>query len=115
MFTNSMLVMAAEQVQQTQVEPYQVIVLGFGTVFVGLLCLIAIISLMGKIMAAQNAKAEAKKAAAAPVAEAPVQVAQTQPEEGDRGSMIAAVSAAIATVMGKDVAGIRIHSVKKID
>lgn len=113
MFTNSMLVMAAAE--QVQPEAYQVIILGFGTVFVGLLCLIAIISLMGKIMAGQNAKAEAKKAAAAPVAEAPVQAAQTQPEEGDRGSMIAAVSAAIATVMGKDVAGIRIHSVKKID
>lgn len=112
MFTNSMLVMAAAEVQA---EAYQVIILGFGTVFVGLLCLIAIITLMGKIMAAQNAKAEAKKAAAAPVAEAPVQAVQTQPEEGDRGSMIAAISAAIATVMGKDVAGIRIHSVKKID
>lgn len=111
MFTNSMLVMAAAEVQA---EAYQVIILGFGTVFVGLLCLIAIISLMGKIMAGQNAKAEAAKAAA-PVAEAPVQAAQAQPEEGDRGSMIAAISAAIATVMGKDVAGIRIHSVKKID
>lgn len=111
MFTNSMLVMAAAEVQA---EAYQVIILGFSTVFVGLLCLIAIISLMGKIMAAQNAKAEAK-AAAAPVAAAPVQAAQAQPEEGDRGSMIAAISAAIATVMGKDVAGIRIHSVKKID
>lgn len=112
MFTNSMLVMAAAEVQA---EAYQVIILGFGTVFVGLLCLIAIITLMGKIMAAQNAKAEAAKAVAAPVAEAPVQAAAVQPEEGDRGSMIAAISAAIATVMGKDVAGIRIHSVKKID
>ena len=45
MFTNTMWVMAAE------VQAYQVVILGFGTVFVGLLCLIAIIGLMGKIMA----------------------------------------------------------------
>ena len=29
--------------------------------------------------------------------------------------MIAAMAAAIATVMGKDVTGIRIHSVRKVD
>lgn len=106
MFTNTMWVMAAE------VQAYQVVILGFGTVFVGLLCLIAIIGLMGRIMAGRTAKEEA---AAAPVPEtaAPVEEAAEEPE--DRQSMIAAMAAAIATVMGKDVTGIRIHSVRKVD
>ena len=112
MFTNTMWVMAAE------VQAYQVVILGFGTVFVGLLCLIAIIGLMGKIMAGRTAKEEAAaaaKAAVAPVPEtaAPVEEAAEEPE--DRQSLIAAMAAAIATVMGKDVTGIRIHSVRKVD
>ena len=34
---------------------------------------------------------------------------------GDRGEIIAAVSAAIATVLGESVGGIRIVSFKKVD
>ena len=123
MLTNmSLWVMAAAN---TDLPFLTVFVLGFGTVFVGLLALILIITLLGKIMGRSTAK-EAQKAAVAVPAEqpaAPVQAA-AEPEPAsepvvedfeDRQSMVAAISAAIATVMGEDVSGIRILSITKVD
>ena len=101
-----------------------VFVLGFGTVFVGLLALILIISLLGKIMKGSAAREAEKavKAAPAPQPAAPVAAAEPEPapapaveEIEDRQSMVAAISAAIATVMGEDVSGIRILSITRID
>ena len=102
-----------------------VFVLGFGTVFVGLIALILIITLLGKIMGRSTAKEAQKAAVAAPTEQpaAPVQAA-AEPEPAsepvvedfeDRQSMVAAISAAIATVMGEDVSGIRILSITKVD
>ena len=102
-----------------------VFVLGFGTVFVGLLALILIITLLGKIMKGSAAKEAEKavKAAPAPQPAAPA-AAAAEPEPApepaieeieDRQSMVAAISAAIATVMGEDVSGIRILSITKVD
>ena len=84
--------------------------LGFGTVFVGLICLIFIIKLMSVIFNALQGKKKAAPAPAAAVAPAPA-----AEEIPNRGQFIAAVSAAIATVMGTDVSGLRILSVKKIN
>ena len=101
-----------------------VFVLGFGTVFVGLLMLILIISLLGKIMKGSAAKEAEKAVKAAPAQQpaAPVAAAEPAPapapaveEIEDRQSMVAAISAAIATVMGEDVSGIRILSITKVD
>ncbi|MDO4493246.1 MAG: OadG family protein [Clostridia bacterium] len=88
-----------------------VFVRGLGTVFVGLVALIVIIKIMGAlcvkfIKEAPKAAPAAKKAAPAPAANDAI---------ANRGEFIAAVSAAIATVMGKDVGAIRIVSVKKVD
>ena len=102
-----------------------VFVLGFGTVFVGLLALILIITLLGKIMGRSTAKEAQKAAVAAPAEQpaAPVQAA-AEPEPAsepvvedfeDRQSMVAAISAAIATVMGEDVSGIRILSITRMN
>ena len=102
-----------------------VFVLGFGTVFVGLLALILIITLLGKIMKGSAAKEAEKavKAAPAPQPAAPVAAAaepESAPEPAveeieDRQSMVAAISAAIATVMGEDVSGIRILSITRMN
>lgn len=101
-----------------------VFVLGFGTVFVGLLALILIITLLGKIMKGSAAKQAEKAVKAAPAQQpaAPVAAAEPAPapapaveEIEDRQSMVAAISAAIATVMGEDVSGIRILSITRID
>ena len=82
--------------------------LGLGIVFIGLIALILIIKIMGAIMR----RIGAKKVEPVSVPDVP----QSAPEpEGDRGEIIAAVSAAIATVMGENVGGIRIVSFKKVD
>ena len=82
--------------------------LGLGIVFIGLIALILIINVMGAIMRTVQKKRPQpeQKTQAAPVQSVP---------EGDRGEIIAAVSAAIATVLGESVSGIRIVSFKKVD
>ena len=82
--------------------------LGFGIVFVGLIALIVIVKIMGAIMRGTQKKAPA------PVAESAPAPAENVPE-GDRGEIVAAVSAAIATVLGEHVSGIRIVSFKKAE
>lgn len=82
--------------------------LGLGIVFIGLIALIVIIKIMGAIMQGVNNK----KAKAMPAVEEPAAVPEPV---GDRGEIIAAVSAAIATVMGEQVGAIRIVSFKKVD
>ena len=82
--------------------------LGIGIVFIGLIALIVIIRVMGAVMHA----AERKK----PQIRPPEREQSPAPEpQGDRGEIVAAVSAAIATVLGESVSGIRIVSFKKVD
>jgi sodium pump decarboxylase gamma subunit len=81
--------------------------LGLGIVFIGVIALILIIKVMGAIM---------HRSGQENVQTPPVQERNAAPEpEGDRGEIIAAVSAAIATVLGESVGGIRIVSFKKVD
>ena len=83
-------------------------ILGFGTVFVGLLALILIVILSSKIITSLSAKKKEEPVKAAP---APAAGGDEIP---NRQEFVAAVSAAIATVMGKDVSGLRIRSIKKV-
>ena len=83
--------------------------LGLGIVFIGLVALILIIKIMGAVMRGVGKKKPAEnEAAPAPTAQ------QTEPE-GDLSEIKAAVSAAIATMLGDSVKGIRIISFKKVD
>ena len=83
--------------------------LGLGTVFVGLISLIFIIRLMsflyGLFAGKSAARAPAPASTTAPAA-------TSEPIE-NRQQFVAAVSAAIATVMGTEVSGLRITSIKK--
>lgn len=79
--------------------------MGMGTVFFGLICLILLTTIMGRICSSKQPAAPA----AAPAA--PVQAAQPEP---NRQEMVAAVSAAIAENLGTDITGIRIVSMKKL-
>ena len=84
-----------------------VCLMGMGTVFFGLICLIVLTMLMGKIvggMAPAPAPAPVK-AGPAPAASAP---------EPNRQELVAAVSAAIAEELGTDITGVRILSMKKL-
>ena len=99
--------------------------IGFLIVFIGLICLIALVSLMGAVCqkvlkdekkpakkaapaapAKKAAPAPAKKAAPAPVA-APAVIA-------NRDELVVAFSAAVAEELGTDVSAIRVVSLKEI-
>lgn len=81
--------------------------LGLGTVFFGLVCLIFIAKLMSALVRAGQKEVipQPGQAPAAPAAK------QTIP---NRGEFVAAIACAIATTMGTEVSGLRIHSIKKI-
>ncbi len=81
-----------------------VCLMGLCTVFVGLICIIVLVSVMSNVVRRTDAKTAAP-AIPAPAAAAPTAVT---PE------MVAAVAAAIAEDMGTDVSAIRIVSMKKI-
>lgn len=82
-----------------------VCLMGMGTVFFGLICLIVLTMIMGKLVGGRAAPA-----AAAPV---PAAAAPAAPE-GNRQEIAAAVAAAIAEELGTDITGIRILSMKKL-
>ncbi len=85
-----------------------VVLMGIGTVFFGLICLILLSSAMSAVCRRME-----KKAPAAPAAASAVPAAQDAAIP-NRQAMIAAIAAAIAEDMGTDPAGIRILSVKKL-
>ena len=84
-----------------------VCLMGMGTVFVGLVCIVLIVPIMSAIVR----KLKGNAAAPAPVAAAPV---QPQVNSGKKPELIAAIAAAIAEDMGTDVSAIRIVSIKKV-
>ena len=79
-----------------------VVLMGLGTVFAGLLCIILLVTLMSWVCARTSAPKTAPQMPAAP---APGAVTP---------AMMAAVAAAIAEDMGTDVSAIRIVSMKKV-
>ena len=83
-----------------------VCLMGLCTVFIGLICIIVLVSVMSNVVRRTDAKA-APAAIAAPAAAAPVSSAVT-PE------LVAAVAAAVAEEMGTDINAIRIVSMKQI-
>ena len=81
-----------------------VCLMGMGTVFFGLICLIVLTTIMGKVVGGRTA----------PIATpAPASAAPAAPEP-NRQELVAAVSAAIAEELGTDITGIRILSMKKL-
>ena len=84
-----------------------VVLMGIGTVFFGLICLIVLSYVMSAICRGSGKPAPV---AAGAVAAAPAQVDSIP----NRQAMIAAVSAAIAEDLGTDLSGSRILSVKNL-
>lgn len=85
-----------------------VIFMGLGTVFFGLVCLIALTTLMGRILSAAPAPVPAAAGRTAPVPAVPAAA------EPNRQELAAAVSAAIAEELGIDITGLRILSMKRL-
>ena len=86
---------------------WMVVILGFGTVFVGLICLIFIVKLMSFFYQLSQSKKNKPVSAAAENSSDPV--------AANRSETLAAISACLAEVMGRDVRGLKIVSLKKID
>ena len=84
-----------------------VCLMGMGTVFVGLTCLVLLVSAMSAFFR----KSKEEQPAAAPVAAAPV---QSRTDNSKKGELMAAIAAAIAEDMGTDISAVRIVSIKKV-
>ena len=102
--------------------------LGYAVVFFGLILLMGVITILGKVMTAKTKKAEAAKAnlaAAAPVPAAAVPVAEVapQPAPGTAGQLklhdvnpktAAMIMAIVADKMGKPLNELRFISIKEV-
>ena len=84
-----------------------VVIMGIGTVFIGLICIVLLCKIIGLLChGAAKKEVEATKP--------PVAVQNAPAVIPNRGEVVAAISAAIAEELGTDVTGIRILSIKKI-
>ena len=81
-----------------------VCLMGLCTVFIGLICIIALVTVMSAVVRKTEKKAVTPAASVSPAPAA----SEITPE------LVAAVSAAIAEDLGSDVSAIRIVSMKKI-
>ena len=92
-----------------------VTLVGIGTVFVGLIILIALIKLMEKVMNAATGK---QKAAAPAPAAAPAEE-EEQAEETDDDELIAVIAAAVAAAMEQageeNTTGFVVRSIRRIN
>ena len=86
-----------------------VCLLGVGTVFLGLVCLVVLCKIIGAL-----AGKKSKETAPATTPAAPPGAATTNQHIENRQEIIAAVSAVIAEELGTDVSALRILSFKKI-
>ena len=83
-----------------------VILMGLGTVFFGLVCLIVLTMCMGRVLSRTAPEASPP----AP----PVALPKTPIKEPNLPEMVAAISAAIAEELDTDITGIRILSMRKL-
>lgn len=94
----------------TEINNGFVVLMGIGTVFIGLISIIILCVVIG--LFCRVGKKEEAVSAPAPVAVPAAKGDDLSPEK--RREVIAAVSAALAEEMGADISAIRIHSFKKI-
>ena len=80
-----------------------VCLMGMGTVFFGLICIVALCYAMSAVCRRTERRKTVPATSAVPA------------ETGDRGELVAAVSAALAEELGTDISGIRILSLKKLE
>ena len=91
-------------------SPLFVTLMGIGTVFFGLICIIVLTTIMGSVLKS-NAKPAAPAPAAAPKAAAPAAPADTTAKEQE---ILAAVIAAVTEDLGPSASRMQITSINKI-
>ena len=84
-----------------------VVLMGIGTVFFGLICIIVLSYVMSAVCRTGTKAAPA-------VAEGPAAAPAQSDSIPNRQAMVAAIAAAVAEDLGTDPAGIRILSLKKL-
>lgn len=87
-----------------EIPNWFVVVMGVGTVFVGLICIIILCKIVA-LFCKEKKPAEIKEETAVVVPDAPIE---------NRQEIIAAVAAVCAEELGTDVSALRIHSFRKI-
>lgn len=90
----------------TNVPNWFVSMMGMGVIFFGLICLIALTSVIRQIVSKLESSTPAPAAPAAPIPAADV--------IPNRQELVAAISVALAEELGEDVSAIRILSLKKV-
>ena len=91
-------------------SPLFVTLMGIGTVFFGLICIIVLTTIMGSVLKS-NAKPAAPAPAAAPKAAAPAAPAVNTAKEQE---ILAAVTAAVTEDLGPSASRMQITSINKI-
>lgn len=91
---------------------FAVVITGLVVVFLGLVLLIAFISLIGRLFKTMDKNKKTAKAADAPVQKAAAPAAVKQVQSADDGEVIAVISAAVAMMSAADGTSYRIKSVK---
>lgn len=104
---------AATEAAKEDLSVMTVILLGMGIVFLGLICIVILCVMVGKVIRLLEGKQAPAEAASAPVAPA-APVAVPVAEIPNRAELVAAISCCIAEELGTDVEAIRILSLKKI-
>ncbi len=107
MYNSFITTMAADPVKE--IPNLQVVLIGVGTVFAGLICIVILCKIISLFCVKSNATNEKTETVAA----VPVAAAHAKPIE-NRQQIVAAVSAAVAEELGTDVSAIRILSFKKL-
>lgn len=100
------------------ISPWFVLLLGMGTVFFGLFCLILLTKLMSLVLKPRKSASKAAAVSAPAAAAAPAAIASPAAPPAVNADEVkrfdAAISAAIAEYIGGDVTNIKITSVKKL-
>ncbi len=109
---NNLLTLSANGLNE---KDLYVIVLGVGTVFVGLICIIILCKILGVCCQILAKKDNSESTSAPAVPSAPVAPAAPVPAViPNRRETVAAIAAAIAEDLGTDVSAIRILSIEKL-
>lgn len=97
----------------SEIATWFVCVMGMATVFIGLVSLIILIKIVSLIMGGKASVKTEQAGGELPAAPAPVPV-PAHADIPNRGALVAAVSAALAEELGKDVRAIRIVKIEKV-
>ena len=88
-----------------------IIYIGFGTVFIGLICIVILCKILGLLINLKPKDNVVQSNTSVPAVK-PVAIGNAVIE--NRGEVVAAISAAIAEDLGTDISGIKILSIKKV-